>query len=94
MAKTTAQGRAVSKEDYISVLQNNKLGYSFDAVNVWGGQENTPPVFGQVFISIKPAGRYNLTSSEKLKIREENKENSNAKNRSIKRCKTPRKTCF
>jgi len=67
----SAQGRAVSKEDYISVLQNNKLGYSFDAVNVWGGQENTPPVFGQVFISIKPAGRYNLTSSEKLKIREE-----------------------
>lgn len=64
----SAQGRAVSKEDYISILQNNKLGITFDAVNVWGGQENNPPSYGQVFIALKPKGRYSLTEIEKQKL--------------------------
>jgi hypothetical protein len=63
-----AQSRAVSKNDYITAIQQNSLGYSFDAVNVWGGEENNPPVYGQVFISLKPAGSYNLTSTQKQRI--------------------------
>jgi len=63
-----AQGRAVTKEDYITVVQQNKLGYAFDAVNVWGGQENDPPVYGQVFIAVKPTGGYLLTETQKLKL--------------------------
>ena len=63
-----AQGRAVSKNDYITAIQQNTLGFSFDAVNVWGGEENTPPVFGQVFVCLKPAGSYNLTVSQKQQI--------------------------
>lgn len=63
-----AQGRAVSKNDYITAIQQNKLGYSFDAVNVWGGEENTPPVYGQVFMCLKPKGSYNLTTSQKQQI--------------------------
>ena len=63
-----AQGRAVSKNDYITAIQQNSLGYSFDAVNVWGGEENDPPVYGQVFISLKPSGSYNLTSTQKQRI--------------------------
>ena len=63
-----AQGRAVSKNDYITAIQQNSLGYSFDAVNVWGGEENNPPVYGQVFISLKPAGTYNLTTTQKQRI--------------------------
>jgi hypothetical protein len=63
-----AQGRAVTKEDYITAIQQNKLGYAFDAVNVWGGQENDPPVYGQVFISLKPSGAYSLTTSQKQDI--------------------------
>jgi hypothetical protein len=63
-----AQGRAVSKNDYITAIQQNSLGYSFDAVNVWGGEENNPPVYGQVFISLKPAGSYNLTTTQKQRI--------------------------
>ena len=63
-----AQGRAVSKNDYITAIQQNSLGYSFDAVNVWGGEENNPPVYGQVFISLKPAGAYNLTATQKQRI--------------------------
>jgi hypothetical protein len=64
----SAQGRAVSKEDYIAILQNNKLGVSFDAVNVWGGQENIPPVYGQVFVALKPSGGYLLTETQKQRL--------------------------
>lgn len=63
-----AQGRAVSKNDYITAVQQNSLGISFDAVNVWGGEENDPPVYGQVFISLKPSGAYNLTQTQKQRI--------------------------
>jgi len=61
----SAQGRAVNKNDYITLLQQNNLGISFDAVSVWGGEENVPPVYGQVFVSLKPKGSYNLTSTQK-----------------------------
>ena len=63
-----AQGRAVSKNDYITAIQQNSLGISFDAVNVWGGEENDPPVYGQVFVSLKPAGAYSLTETQKQRI--------------------------
>ena len=63
-----AQNRAVTKEDYITAIQQNKLGYSFDAVSVWGGQENDPPVYGQVFVALKPTGGYTLTQSQKKKL--------------------------
>jgi hypothetical protein len=64
----SAQGRAVTKEDYITAIQQNTLGYSFDAVNVWGGQENNPPVYGQIFVSMKPSGGYNLTQTQKTRL--------------------------
>lgn len=63
-----AQNRAVTKEDYITAIQQNNLGYSFDAVNVWGGQENDPPVYGQVYICVKPSGAYNITDTQKTKL--------------------------
>ena len=66
-----AQGRAVTKEDYITAIQQNNLGISFDAVNVWGGEENSTPVYGQVFVSLKPQGAYNLTSTQKQRIIQE-----------------------
>jgi hypothetical protein len=64
----SAQKRAVTKEDYITVIQQNNLGYSFDAVNVWGGQENDPPVYGQVFVAIKPSGAYVLSATQKERL--------------------------
>ena len=64
----SSQGRAVSKNDYITALQQNKLGISFDAVNVWGGEENNPPVYGQVFVAIKPSGGYFLTNTQKQRL--------------------------
>lgn len=64
----SAQNRAVSKDDYITAIQQNNLGYSFDAVNVWGGEDNDPPSYGSVFISLKPTGAYAFTQTQKEKL--------------------------
>jgi len=61
----SSQGRAVSFEDYITAIQQNGLGFAIQSVNVWGGEENNPPAYGQVFISIKPTNSYTLTNSQK-----------------------------
>jgi hypothetical protein len=67
----SSQRRAVTKEDYITAVQQNRLGFSFDAVSAWGGQENDPPVYGQVFLSIKPKGAYSLSEIQKKRLIEE-----------------------
>lgn len=64
----SAQNRAVTKNDYITLLNQNQIGVTFDAVNVWGGEENDPPVYGQVFLSLKPSGAYVLTDNQKQKL--------------------------
>ena len=64
----SAQNRAVTKNDYITLLNQNQIGVTFDAVNVWGGEENDPPVYGQIFLSLKPSGAYVLTDTQKQKL--------------------------
>ena len=63
-----AQGRAVTKEDYIYLIQNNSTNLPIDSVSVWGGEENTPPVYGQIFCAVKPSGGLTLTPSQKEKL--------------------------
>lgn len=63
-----AQNRAVSESDYATLIQQNTMGYNFDAVSVWGGEDNIPPTYGSVFISIKPKGSYVLSDIAKQKI--------------------------
>ena len=67
----TAQNRAVTKDDYITAIQQNTLGFNFDAVNVWGGEENIPPAYGKVFVSVKPSGAYSLTTTQKQALVEQ-----------------------
>jgi hypothetical protein len=67
----SAQGRAVTKEDYIYLIQNNAGVFPIDAVNVWGGEENDPPVYGAIFIAIKPSGGFLLTQTQKRIIEEQ-----------------------
>lgn len=62
----TSSGRGVTSDD-LSTLINQKYPY-FDAVNVWGGEENNPPVYGKIFIAAKPTGGYEITEVEKLRI--------------------------
>jgi hypothetical protein len=63
-----AQGRAVTKEDYIYLIQNNSTNLPIDSVSVWGGEENDPPVYGQIFCAVKPAGGFTLTPTQKERL--------------------------
>ena len=58
-----SQNRAVTKNDYIKLILQNYP--SFEAVNVWGGEENDPPVYGKVFISAKPKLGFEVSDTEK-----------------------------
>lgn len=64
----SAQNRAVTKDDYITLINQNTLGITFDAVNVWGGEQNNPPVYGQVYVCLKPSGAYTLTDTQKQRL--------------------------
>lgn len=64
-----AQSRAVSVEDYSAILRQY-LG-SVEAITVWGGEDNDPPIYGKVFISLKPYDGYAVTPTEKDYIRRE-----------------------
>lgn len=64
-----AQNRVVSTEDYSAILKEY-LG-SIESVNVWGGEDNVPPIYGKVFISLKPFDGYEITPSQKEQIRRE-----------------------
>jgi hypothetical protein len=59
----TSQNRAVTKNDYIKLIQQNFPQY--EAVNVWGGEENVPPVYGKVFVSVKPKQGFEVTDTQK-----------------------------
>jgi hypothetical protein len=58
-----SQNRAVTKNDYIRLIQQKYP--SFEAVNVWGGEENDPPVFGRVFVAAKPRLGFEVTDTVK-----------------------------
>ena len=64
----SAQNRAVTKDDYITLINQNTIGVSFDAVNVWGGEENDPPIYGQVFVCLKPKGALSITQTQKQEL--------------------------
>lgn len=69
------QNRAVTTDDYRSLIVNN---YSnVDSISVWGGQDNLPPVYGKVFICIKPKTSLLLTQTEKEFISREILKNKN-----------------
>lgn len=62
-----AQDRAVTVEDYSFMLARE---YPFaESIYVWGGEDNDPPVYGKVFVSIKPLRGTNLTNQEKEAIK-------------------------
>tara|TARA_Y100000389_G_scaffold96329_1_gene92996 strand:- start:1856 stop:3823 length:1968 start_codon:yes stop_codon:yes gene_type:complete len=63
----SAQNRAVTAEDYKVILP--KLYNNIDAMQVWGGEDNDPPIYGKVFISIKPKTGDSLTTSTKDTIK-------------------------
>jgi hypothetical protein len=60
------QNRLVTFKDYESYITKNYP--SLDSISVWGGEEETPPVYGKVYISIKPKTDYYISEIEKQRI--------------------------
>ena len=68
-AQFSTQNRLVTFKDYESYILNNYP--NLDSVSVWGGEENVPPVYGKVFVSLKPAANYYISETEKQRIIDE-----------------------
>ena len=58
-----SQNRAVTPDDYKSIIQSNYP--NIDAISVWGGEDNDPPDYGKVYISIKPRDAEVLSATDK-----------------------------
>jgi len=63
----TAQNRCVTINDYESIVTKDFP--DIEAVSVWGGETNIPPVYGKVYLSLKTRGYYTLTALEKQNIK-------------------------
>ena len=72
----TAQNRCVTTRDYEALIIKDYQ--NIDAASIWGGEENDPPVYGKVYISLKTKGYYALSNLEK-----ENIKNNLIKNRNV-----------
>ena len=64
--KYASQGRAVTPDDYKSILPS--VYTNIKSVQVWGGEDNSPPVYGKVYISIRPNTGTSLTTTTKNQI--------------------------
>lgn len=61
-----SQNRAVTIRDYETLVRNNFPG--IQAVSAWGGEDNTPPIYGKVYLAIKPFSANVLSTDEKDEI--------------------------
>lgn len=61
-----SQNRAVTIEDYEYIIKSRFPQIS--SVNVWGGEDNTPPLYGRVCISAMTGGNYVLSDNLKEAI--------------------------
>jgi hypothetical protein len=69
ISQFSAQNRLVTVKDYESYILSRYP--NIDAISVWGGEEETPKVYGKVFISMKPKENFFLSESEKARIVED-----------------------
>jgi hypothetical protein len=58
-----AQKHTVTTTDYEAFLR--KYLENLESVSVWGGEDNVPPIYGKVFISLKPMNGYYYSESTK-----------------------------
>lgn len=58
--------RAVTKNDYAVLIKSSYP--TVESVSVWGGEDSKPPVYGKVFISLKPFTGFTIDDSVKQNI--------------------------
>ena len=59
----SAKGRVVTATDYETAIKQSNP--NIKSVTVWGGEDNVPPVYGRVYISLQPQAGFVITESEK-----------------------------
>ena len=60
------QNRAVIKNDYARTILAEAP--DIEAVRVWGGEDNDPPIYGKVYIAAKPNGGNLLSDQRKAEL--------------------------
>jgi len=65
-AQYATQNRLVTVKDYESYIKSKYP--SVDSLSVWGGETETPKVFGKVYIALKPKANYFISETEKQRI--------------------------
>ena len=58
-----SQGRAVTTDDYKLLVP--QVYADAKSVQIWGGEDNNPPIYGQVYISLQTNSGITLTQSQK-----------------------------
>ena len=66
VAQFATQNRLVTFKDYETYIQKNYP--ALDSISVWGGEDQVPPVYGKVFVSIKPKSGFFISETEKKRI--------------------------
>ena len=59
----TSQNRCVTLDDFKTIIYS--MYPTAQTINVWGGESNVPPTYGDVYISVKPNDRDSLSDAEK-----------------------------
>ncbi len=61
-----SQNRLVTFKDYEVFIRNSYP--NIESVSVWGGEDEIPPVYGKVFVSLKPIDGYYISETQKQTI--------------------------
>jgi hypothetical protein len=62
-----SKNRAVTATDYEALILANYAGA--ESVSVWGGEDNDPPYYGKVLISLKPYSGFTISDATKNSIK-------------------------
>lgn len=62
-----SKNRAVTKADYVAIIRTQYP--QVESISVWGGEENEPPVYGKVYISLKPFAGFTIDDTVKTDIK-------------------------
>ena len=64
--KYAAQGRAVTPDDYKAIVPT--VYTNIKSIQCWGGEDNHPPIYGKVYVAIRPNTGTSLTTTTKNSI--------------------------
>ena len=64
--KYATQGRAVTPDDYKAIVPS--VYTNIKSIQCWGGEDNEPPIYGKVYVAIRPNTGTSLTTTTKNQI--------------------------